>query len=105
LAQRIDKWLVYARFVKHRARALEMIEAGQVRINRQPVSKPSQCVKPSDILTLVLAGEVKVVRVTAEAERRGPPATAALLFEALPSTPALHGGASEKQDAPRQLLC
>jgi ribosome-associated heat shock protein Hsp15 len=83
LAQRIDKWLVYARFVKHRARAAALIEQGAVRINKIKVEKLSQAVKPGDVLTLALGPDVQVVKVLAEPERRGPAADNATLFEVL----------------------
>jgi ribosome-associated heat shock protein Hsp15 len=105
LAQRIDKWLVYARFVRHRARAQELIEGGQVRINRERVLKSSQPVKCNDVVTLVIAGQVIVLRVMGEAERRGPPASAAGLYQRLGADEAPHGRAAQKQDAPGQPLC
>src|ERR1700722_5050152 len=38
--QRLDKFLFYARFCKTRAVAVELIEHGGLRINRQPTEKP-----------------------------------------------------------------
>ncbi len=105
MAQRIDKWLVYARFVKHRAKAQALVEQGLVRINRQRISKTSHAVKPDDILTLAISGKVKVVRVLAEAERRGPPASAAVLYETVAEDLGAHGPAAEKQDAQTAPLC
>jgi len=105
VAQRIDKWLVYARFVKHRARAQQLIEQGHVRINRERVTKPSQTVKENDVLTLALAGHVRVVRVLAEAERRGSPASIASLYEAVAKNSETHGNLAEKQDAEAKALC
>jgi ribosome-associated heat shock protein Hsp15 len=105
VAQRIDKWLVYARFVKHRAKAQALIEQGQVRINRERVSKISQAVKPNDILTLAIEGHVKVVRVLAEAERRGPPSSATGLYESVAKDLDAHGLAAEKQGAQVAPLC
>jgi ribosome-associated heat shock protein Hsp15 len=83
LAQRLDKWLVYARFVKHRSMAASLIAQGQVRVNRERVVKCSQTVKPADVLTIALGGHVKVVKVLGEAERRGPPIEAAALYQEL----------------------
>lgn len=102
MAQRIDKWLVYARFVKHRAKAQALIEQGNVRINRVRVAKPGHTIKCNDVLTIVLAGQVKVVRVLAEAERRGGPASVAELYEALSG---VHDRPPEKQDARARPLC
>jgi ribosome-associated heat shock protein Hsp15 len=105
VAQRIDKWLVYARFVKHRAKAQMLIEQGHVRINRERVTKPSYTVKCNDVLTLAIAGHVKVVRVLAEAERRGSPASVAGLYEAVAESSETHGNLAEKQDAEAKALC
>lgn len=46
LSQRLDKWLVYARFVKHRSDAQALVEQGGVRVNKAKVSRGSHAVKP-----------------------------------------------------------
>jgi ribosome-associated heat shock protein Hsp15 len=97
LIQRLDKWLVYARFAKHRSVAVEMIALGYVRINRERAKKPSQTVKCQDVLTITQSGHVRVVRVQATAERRESAATASQLYEDLVL--------SEKADASIEALC
>jgi ribosome-associated heat shock protein Hsp15 len=97
MGQRLDKWLVYARFAKHRSKACELIEGGLVRINRERITKVSHMVKPDDILTLVLGGHARVVRVLGQAERRGSASLASLLYEDV--TP------HEKADASPHPLC
>jgi ribosome-associated heat shock protein Hsp15 len=97
LAQRLDKWLVYARFVKHRSLAANLIEQGQVRVNRERATKCSQNVKPEDVLTIAYAGQVKVVKVLAEADKRGPASSASLLYQDL--------SCAEKADAEAGTLC
>jgi ribosome-associated heat shock protein Hsp15 len=97
LPQRLDKWLVYARFVKHRAQAQSLVEEGGVRLNRQRVSKGSQPVKPDDVLTLAFNGHVRVVKVLGAAERRGPATEAQLLYQDI--------APQEKQDARPEPLC
>jgi ribosome-associated heat shock protein Hsp15 len=82
--QRLDKWLWCARFLKHRADCVRLIAEGQVRINRQPTDKPHARLRPGDVLTLPLRGQVLVVRVQALAVRRGPAAEASLLYEEVP---------------------
>lgn len=83
--QRLDKWLWCARLSKTRSACADFVERGRVRINRQPVDKPHARVRPGDVLTLALGGAergvVKVWRVQALAERRGPPAEARALYE------------------------
>ena len=86
--------MCYARFVKHRSTASELIEAGHIRINRTKIQKPSHVVKPSDILTIAIHDDVRVIRVLAEAERRGPAPEARLLYEELKTeAPAQNMGA------------
>ncbi len=63
-----------------------------MRINKMRVTKCSTVLKPSDVLTLTIAGQVRVVRVLDEAEKRGPASLAQQLYEEL--------GHPEKQDAP-----
>ena len=86
--QRLDKWLWCARLAKSRASCTKLVEAGAVRLNRQPVDKPHARLRPGDVLTLALGeaerGVVKVWRVQALAARRGPPAEARGLYEELP---------------------
>jgi ribosome-associated heat shock protein Hsp15 len=81
--QRIDKWLWFARFVKTRSLATELVEGGKVRLNRVRLEKPSHIVRAGDVLTLVLHRRVHLVRVLGIADRRGPSAAARLLYEEL----------------------
>jgi ribosome-associated heat shock protein Hsp15 len=97
LAQRLDKWLVYARFAKHRSTAAELIETGKVRLNRQRVVKCSHAVKSGDVLTISLGSTVKVAKVLGEAERRGSASVASQLYQDLTC--------AEKADATTESLC
>jgi ribosome-associated heat shock protein Hsp15 len=97
MGQRLDKWLVYARFAKHRSKACELIEGGLVRVNRERISKVSHAVKPDDVLTLIVGGKARVVKVLGEAERRGSASLASQLY--------LEITASEKPDATANTLC
>jgi ribosome-associated heat shock protein Hsp15 len=81
--QRLDKWLWFARFMKTRTLAADIVAAGKVRLNRVRIDKPAQTVKPGDVLTLTLNRRVQLVRVLAIAERRGPSAAARALYEEL----------------------
>lgn len=81
--QRLDKWLWFARFVKTRTLASELVGAGKVRLNRVRVEKPAQAVRPGDVLTISLNRQVQLVRVVGIAERRGPSAAARMLYEQL----------------------
>ena len=87
--QRLDKVLWFIRMVKSRALAVELIEAGHVRVNGQKVKAPGKPVAIGDVLTVALERDVKVVRILAFAERRGPYSEACLLYEA-PDDPSMH---------------
>lgn len=82
-SQRLDKWLWFARFVKTRTLASDLVSAGKVRLNRVKVDKPAQIVKTGDVLTISLNRRIQLVRVLAIAERRGNSAAARELYEQL----------------------
>ena len=79
--QRLDKWLWCARFLKARSDCARLVAAGYVRINRQPTDKPHARLRPGDVLTLPLRGDVVVARVLRLATRRGPAPEARTLYE------------------------
>ena len=79
--QRLDKWLVYARFAKTRTVASELVERGRVRINGVRVTNPARPVGPGDVLTLALPHATRVVRVLGAAERRGSFSDAQALYD------------------------
>lgn len=83
---RIDKWLWHARFFKTRTLAAKVVAAGRVRLNGVHVKKPSVAVRAGDTLTFPQARDIRVARVLALGERRGPAPEAATLYEDL--TPA-----------------
>ena len=80
---RIDKWLWHARFFKTRMLAASVVAAGKVRVDGTPVSKISRAVSPGMVLTFVKEGQVKVVKILACGERRGPAPEAQSLYEDL----------------------
>ncbi len=81
LPQRLDRWLWFARILKSRTSAAQLIEGGKVRVNRVRVVKPSHTVQKGDVLTIALRGQVRVLRILAGGTRRGPPPEARLLYE------------------------
>ena len=83
--QRLDKFLVYARFVRTRALAAELIKRGRVRLNGQRISKPDRQIGPGDVLTLVLPHATEVVRLLDLPEKRGSAQVATALYERLSS--------------------
>ncbi len=83
MSLRLDKWLWYARFVKTRSLATKLCAAGGMRVDGTPVSKPHFSVRPGQILTFPLHNHVRVIKVLALAERRGPASEAQTLYEDL----------------------
>lgn len=82
-AQRLDRWLWFARIVKSRTLAASLVEAGKFRINRAKASKPSALVRPGDVVTSSVQRTVRLLKVVSAGHRRGPPAEAARLYEEL----------------------
>ena len=98
---RLDKWLWHARFCKSRSLAAKLCTGGQIRwapatpgggtgdggaVNSSapnPVAKPSHTVRPGDVLTFPLAGQVRVIRILALGLRRGPAPEARALYQDL----------------------
>lgn len=85
--QRVDRWLWFARFFKTRSGATRLVNAGRVRIGTggatRRIVKPSQTVVAGDVLTFPQGRRIRVVRILAVGERRGPAAEARTLFEDL----------------------
>jgi ribosome-associated heat shock protein Hsp15 len=81
--QRVDKWLWFARVVKSRTQAAQLVADGKVRINRVKVLKPSQTIKAGDVLTIAVRGRIDVLQVVEPGERRGPPTEARQLYDVL----------------------
>jgi ribosome-associated heat shock protein Hsp15 len=77
---RIDKWLWQARFVKSRSLAAALVEAGHLRVNGQPITKPGREIAPGDTLTFPQGGRIRLIRVTALGLRRGPATEAQGLY-------------------------
>jgi ribosome-associated heat shock protein Hsp15 len=97
-AQRLDKWLWYSRILKSRTMAAQLVAEGRVRVNRTRAIKPSQTVRPGDVLTIAVRGKVQVLRVLAPGDRRGPAGEARLLYEALDGRARSAEAASGKSD-------
>ena len=73
---RLDKWLLHARFFKTRDQAADLITSGHLRLNSQPCLKPGHAVAPGDTLTFPQGHRIRVIRVLAIADRRGPASAA-----------------------------
>ncbi|MCC1494082.1 RNA-binding S4 domain-containing protein [Cognatishimia sp. F0-27] len=77
---RIDKWLWHARFFKTRSLAARVVSESRCRVNGTPISKPAFAVEPGDVLTFPQARDVRVIRIEALGERRGPAPEAQALY-------------------------
>jgi ribosome-associated heat shock protein Hsp15 len=84
---RIDKWLWHARFLKSRGLASKLVSDGKMRINGERYTKPGKTVRPEDVLTFTLQDRIRVVRIIALGERRGPAPEAQALYEDMSPPP------------------
>jgi ribosome-associated heat shock protein Hsp15 len=72
---------VACRLAKTKGGCARLVEAGGFRLNRQPVTKAHARLRVGDVLTFALGERVRVWRVLALGERRGPATEAATLYE------------------------
>ena len=80
---RIDRFLFFIRLLKSRTLAQSVIDEGHVRIDGKRVEKPSDQVQVGSVIAMPLSGVVRVLRVLALPERRGPASVARLCYEEL----------------------
>lgn len=80
---RLDKWLWQARFFRTRGVAADEVAAGHVRLNGQRVRKPGHVLRPGDTLTFPQGGRIRLIRVMATGQRRGPASEAQRLYSDL----------------------
>ena len=80
---RLDKWLYHARFFKTRTLAAKVVTGGHVRVNSTKVAKASHGVAVGDVLTFPQAKAIRVVRIAAFGDRRGPATEAQVLYSDL----------------------
>ncbi len=85
--QRIDVWLVRARFAKTRAAAARLVTEGGVRLvhkgQARRLEKPSVDVAPGDALLFQQSDQLRAVRIDKLAARRGPATEARALYSEL----------------------
>ena len=78
---RIDRFLFFIRLLKSRTLAQALIEGGNVRIDGKRVAKASEEVRIGSVIALPLGGQVRVLKVVAMPERRGPASEARLHYQ------------------------
>lgn len=86
-AQRLDKWLWFARVTKSRSLAAACIEAGEIKVNRVRAEKASQTVKVGDVITSRIHKQIRVLKILGLGSRRGPASEAQGLYEDLTPKP------------------
>ncbi len=80
---RIDRFLFLIRLVKSRTLAQGIIDEGHVRIDGKRVEKASDQVQVGSVIALPLHGQVRILRVLALPERRGPASEARACYQEL----------------------
>ena len=78
---RIDLFLHRIRLEKSRTLAQAIVEQGTTRIDGKRVEKPSDAVKVGSVVALPLHGRVRIIRVLALPDRRGPASEARAAYE------------------------
>jgi ribosome-associated heat shock protein Hsp15 len=89
--QRIDKWLWHARVVRTRSAAAELVTSGLVRLNGERVTASSRLVRSDDVITIALDRQVRILKATGFAERRGDAEAGRALYADLTPLPAPPG--------------
>jgi len=77
---RFDKFLWFARLAKRRSFAQEVAEAGHVRIDGRVIDRAHAPVRVGNVLSFPLHGRVRIIRVEALPERRGPASEARVCY-------------------------
>ena len=80
---RLDKFLWFARIVKTRSLAQGLAEGGHLRLSGRIIDRAHAPVRIGDVLAFAVHGKVRVLRIDALPERRGPPAEARALYTEL----------------------
>ncbi len=88
---RIDRYLHCIRLVKSRTLAQAVIDTGYLRIDGKRVDKPSDQVYVGSTIALPLNDQVRVLRVLALPQRRGPASHARTCYEELEPPRAIDG--------------
>ena len=87
---RLDKFLWFVRITKTRPLAAALVEQGRLRIDGRACDKPHADVRVGQVLGFALHDRVRIVRIEAIPQRRGPAAEAQACYTDL-SPPALDG--------------
>jgi ribosome-associated heat shock protein Hsp15 len=80
---RVDRYLHCIRLVKSRTLAQALVAEGRVRIDGRRIEKSADEVQVGSVIALPLRGQVRVLRVLALPQRRGPAPEARAAYEEL----------------------
>lgn len=95
-SQRIDRFLWFARLTKTRSLAQHVCTRGHLRVDGRRIDRAHAPVRVGNVLSLPLAGGVRVLRIERLPVRRGPaPEAAALYTEITGQTPIDEAGTRE----------
>ncbi|MBB6124759.1 RNA-binding S4 domain-containing protein [Sphingobium subterraneum] len=81
--QRIDKFLWFTRLASSRSAAQALAGKGVVRLNGRRIDRAHSPVRVGDLVTLPQGERVRVVRILALPERRGPASEASTCYDEL----------------------
>ena len=90
---RLDKYLWFTRLARKRGHAQEVAEAGHMRIDGRVVDQAHAPVRVGNVLSFPLHGRVRIIRIEALPDRRGPASEAQACYTDL-SPPVDGAGAS-----------
>ena len=80
---RVDRFLWFARLAKTRSAAQAIAEKGTLRLDGRRIERSAAPVRIGSVLAFPLYGEVRVIRIEALPNRRGPPAEAHACYQDL----------------------
>ncbi|ARS28829.1 RNA-binding S4 domain-containing protein [Sphingomonas sp. KC8] len=89
-AIRIDKYLWFVRLTKTRSLAQAIITTGRMRASGRIIERAHGLVRVGEVLTFPLNGRVRVIRIEAIPERRGPAPQARICYTDLSPAPEPH---------------
>jgi ribosome-associated heat shock protein Hsp15 len=84
---RLDKFLWFVRLTKTRGLAQDLAEQGRMRIDGRVVDRAHATIRVGNVLTFAMHGRVRIVRVEALPNRRGPAPEAAACYTDLSPPP------------------
>jgi ribosome-associated heat shock protein Hsp15 len=84
---RLDKFLWFVRLTKTRGLAQDLAEQGRMRIDGRVVDRAHATIRVGNVLTFAMHGRIRIVRVEALPNRRGPAPEAAACYTDLSPPP------------------